>query len=718
MRFFTTLIVFFGSITVTLNGFEGWQGLRVIKAENGAFKMLPIQLGDDEKKSLLVVKTRLSRLEIYTYTGNSGALIDAVDYENPNYLPMAEDFSKAEISLTRLPLWANVFDVNEDGVDEIFLLQSDPLKLSVLQKEEDVWRSLREWELLDGNLTTDNPILMRKAGSSIEVFISFNNGIQIIDYDKEGVIDWLQPREKNIGRKHWWFVDLDSDEDLDLVESLDTVVSPLRWYEAEGKTFRPAVSLSEDIADATVVNLKRSERGSEVVVLGVGQEGSISYYGLGRGETSVFGKENLLPLNQLVPGKWASLLLEGKKAIIEIERNKPVMNLYEQRGDFWQFRKAYPVLQKIKSMVALRDANNSVLFWVDGESLLYRSEWDPDRGRFSFPQPIEEEAQELKDPKILAMNQLGEDVWWIRQDGKRLILSILGKSATKVEVVEFPGVDGNYETCVWLGGNHLLVKKKFSKSVELCRLLDGKASITPTRLEAADIGKIDCFRGALYLNKEGVVQKLNQSAQITDQIMLEGDDAIASFVPIDDETAYALEKSGKHLYRMAVDESGIFRTVERLHVSFALGIRMDPVLGFTLMGSNYINVPSEGDSPKLVLLDRVDPNKDVGRSYEKKTIGNVFIVDVDGDGVDEVAAVDYGRRNIIVYSRNRDGYEELISWKVYDDSKYPYGQNSGKAVGVNPYRMLAFDIDGDSNQDLIMASHDRIVIYLAKEAEK
>jgi hypothetical protein len=200
--------------------------------------------------------------------------------------------------------------------------------------------------------------------------------------------------------------------------------------------------------------------------------------------------------------------------------------------------------------------------------------------------------------------------------------------------------------------------------------------------------------------------------------MLEGDNTIASFVPIDDEMAYALEKSGKHLHRMEVDESGIFRTVERLQIPFALGIRMDPVLGFTLMGSNYINVPSEGDSPKLVLLDRVDPNRDVGRSYEKKTIGNVFIVDVDGDGIDEVAAVDYGRRNIIVYSKNKDAYEELISWKVYDDSKYPYGQSSSKAVGVNPYRMLAFDIDGDLNQDLVMASHDRIVIYLAKEVQK
>ena len=74
----------------------------------------------------------------------------------------------------------------------------------------------------------------------------------------------------------------------------------------------------------------------------------------------------------------------------------------------------------------------------------------------------------------------------------------------------------------------------------------------------------------------------------------------------------------------------------------------------------------------------MDPNRNAGLNYEKKTIGNVFIVDVDGDGIDEVAAVDYGRRNVIVYSKVKDAYEELISWKVYDDSKYPYGQNSGR----------------------------------------
>ncbi|MBL4574687.1 MAG: hypothetical protein JKY51_01130 [Opitutaceae bacterium] len=690
----------------------------MIKAQNGAFKMVSIQLGDEHQQSLLVVKTRFSRLELYTYTGYPEGRTGLVNFENPNYLPMAEDFSKVEISLPRLPLWANVFDVNEDGIDEIFVIQSNPRKLIVLQKKGDSWRPVREWELSNADLTTNNPLLIRKAEGKIEVFVSSRNGIQVIEYDKEGVVEWLQPREKNLGRKSWWFTDLDSDGDLDLVESVDGSVSPLRWYEAEGRTFRPAVSLSEDISTATVVNLKRSPKGPEIVVLGVGQEDSISYYKQGKGEDSLFGQENLLPLSQLVPGKWASLLLEGKKAIIELERNKPVINLYVQEGGFWRFRKAYPVLQKVKSLAAVHDAGHSLLFWVEGESFLYRSEWDPELGRFSFPTPFEESIKDLKKSKILAMNQLGEDTWWVRQEGKQLVLSILNKNASQMERVEFPGIEGTYETCLWLGDEHLLVKKKFSKTIELCSLVEGKTVIIPTRLKSSALGKIDCFNGALYLTNDGFVQKLDQSAQVTDQIMLEGDYSIVSFVPLDDQRAYALEKSGRHLHRMEMDESGIFRTVERIQIPFALSIRRDPVLGFTLMGSNYINVPSEGSSPKLILSDRLDPNKNVGRGFEKKTIGNIFIVDIDGDGIDEVAAVDYGERSIIVYSKINDTYEEMISWKVFDDSKYPYGQNMGNTGGANPYRMLAFDIDGDLAQDLIMASHDRIVIYLAKEVQK
>lgn len=678
--------------------------------------MHPIRESKDGGKSLLVVETRQSRLVFYRFTGKDGNL-DLSNVENPNYLPMAEDFEKVELPLSRLPQVASVYDIEGDGIDEIFMVQTDPRKLIVLKKNEaGEWNPIKEWEIAESELSTHKPVLIRKVKKDLQILISMSDGIQLIDYETPDKVEWLQPREREIERNRWWFRDLDADGDLDLIEARNTVRAPIRWYETEGEKFRPAVSISEEITNTNVARIIRTSDGPKIAFLGANQANTISFYSLGDGEESDFGKLNLLPLSQPDAGGWASVKLDGKKSIVELGRNKPLLNVFVEKDGFWSFSKSYPILQDVKAIKSVGNKAKTLLFRVDDEGTVYESHWDG--SRFTFPKRLGEADPDSGDWKLLAFDQFDDETWWVTQRGDSLVLSVWNAKAKEPSETVFKGLDGEFEECVWLGGERLLVKKKFSKTTSFCTIdEEGDAVLATSRFESSDIRRISLYDGMLFLAEGGVVQKLDENLEVIDQIMLEGDYSIRSFAPISNTEAYALEVDGEHIHHLKMDKSGIFQTISREPVPYAMSISMDSVLGLTLIGANSINVPSKGSSRQLVLKSTVDPNENAGRDYEKKVLGTLFSVDIDGDGIDEVATVDYGQRDIIVYGESGEGYDEVISWKVYDDGKYPYGQDNNARNSVNPYRMLSLDLDGDSIQDLVLASHDRILIYLARDPE-
>jgi hypothetical protein len=706
-----------GGHGLNANDFPGWQGLRVVAAEGSARHMLPVRLGPGEGRALLLVNTRQSRLEFYHHIGRPAEPLERATFEDPNFLPMAEDFRRVLLPLSRLPLRATVHDFDGDGVDEILYIQGDPRRLILLRREGETWKPERSWDIAESDLTTPEPILVRPGRDHTRIFLSFKDGIQIVTLgaEAEEAVRWMQPREREVSRNRWWLVDLDEDGDLDLLEGTDSTTAPVRWYEAEGDRLRPAVNISEDINKTNIARLVRTPEGPRFVFLGANQNNTLSLYGLGEGEASPLGRRNLLPLVRTQPDRWASLVLDGAPAVVEGGHDKPVLHLHRKVDGFWTYAQTFPFLGEVEAIRAVRDPANRLLLRVKDEGRIYESHWED--GRFTFPRPHGGSLPEGADWKILAFQQTGPDTWWITRRGDDLVLSVLSPSESAPRETVFAGVTGDYERATWLGGDSLLLLRRFAKTASLCRRGEEAATLSPTRLGAGELDAIIARADALYLPKDGIVQILAPDLQVTDQIMLEGDARIRAFAPLGPGLAYALEDDGRHLHRLEADASGIYRTAWREPVPFALGVLEDPVLGLTLVGDNHLNQPSPGASRQLVQHARFDPNESSHRAREELQLSTLFVIDLDGDGYDEVAAPDYAARTVVVYRPSADGFEEVISWKVFDDDKYPYGRNPNRANNLNPYQMLAFDLDRDEVQDLILASHDRLLFYLARDPE-
>ena len=57
-----------------------------------------------------------------------------------------------------------------------------------------------------------------------------------------------------------------------------------------------------------------------------------------------------------------------------------------------------------------------------------------------------------------------------------------------------------------------------------------------------------------------------------------------------------------------------------------------------------------------------------------------------------------------------------MTWKVFDDRKYPYDGGDSRELVSEPRWVAGLDADGDGVHDLAVVSQDRLIIYLGRDA--
>jgi hypothetical protein len=102
---------------------------------------------------------------------------------------------------------------------------------------------------------------------------------------------------------------------------------------------------------------------------------------------------------------------------------------------------------------------------------------------------------------------------------------------------------------------------------------------------------------------------------------------------------------------------------------------------------------------------------------KEATIHRVGTTDVTGDGNEEAVLSDDRRHQLTVMRRNNGELEPLISWPVFEDRGYPYGGSNNEDLVTEPRALTGADLDGDGEQDLAMLCHDRLLLYVNREAE-
>jgi len=334
----------------------------------------------------------------------------------------------------------------------------------------------------------------------------------------------------------------------------------------------------------------------------------------------------------------------------------------------------------------------------------------------------------VKERKILALDTVGATVWWVQRVGADLDLFVWPPGAAAPTQTRYPDVGAKVEQVVWLGDDVLLVQDAYAPAGRLVRLVDGKAVATaPSLLAKFDPVEYVPLQVGGRIRKarltDGVLQWLGDDLHPVDQVMLTEGQKIAAYLPATvtgdsaRDQAWALEQGGGFLHRLEADEAGVMRVVASVKPPAGATLRDDPVLGMVLVDQDRIVRLSLGAPWELKLLDSIDGRIGRRSGVSESTIHRILATDMDGDGSDDVALCDDRKHQLTALFRTAGGLERSVSWKVFDDRKYPYDGGESKELTSEPRIIVGFDADGDDARDLVLASQDRLLIYLGRDPE-
>ncbi len=218
------------------------------------------------------------------------------------------------------------------------------------------------------------------------------------------------------------------------------------------------------------------------------------------------------------------------------------------------------------------------------------------------------------------------------------------------------------------------------------------------------------FLRALRVNADGELVIVAQfdardpSAEITTGFLLAGAKPNAPEVVLHERKADQL-----HLLRPAQGGVGYetvdVRDVARLEITGSMRLAgPDGRREFLLLGRDRFWWLPEGGANLAIQSEGVYASDLPNVRYFYLTAG-----DFDGDGRDEIVAMDIRQNMIEVLGRDAEGaWASRLHFKVFDPDPHYEGNRGG---GQEPRECLVADVTGDGKPDLVLLVHDRVLVY-------
>ncbi len=726
VRWLTVAVLVTGILSqASATEFPGWESLRVVRQDGMPRLLRSADLDSDGRQELIVVNSRSSRLDVYAWLPKASRPgPESARKDQPNHLPMAPEIKHTEVQLEHIPKDVIVEDLDADGKPELVVLAAPPNQVEVYHRDASGgWSRSYQLDLLDGEVSSQGrPLLLRRQGDVRHLLVSLNNGIQQLPLRPGGRAEWLSPRESR-GRNHWWLADLDGDGNEDLVEQTRTPGQSIRWYRglAGGGLMPAAVLFDRAVNDAQML---RNVKSTDLVLLDGSVRTLLRRYAVETQEVSPFGLRCPLAMSEGAKAVWCGMRQGTNRALVVADRDRPRLLSYVLSEAGWEQEQAFPAVSGTKALASPAAEPGTLLIWAEDAAELLESRWQSQRLTYPEAMVRSKEAKPAKETelkKILALASVGSTTWWVQKVDKHLDLYRWHLGDSEAKRLRFENVGSKADEVLWIGGDKLLVKDSHARGLKLAEYHDGKTVVvSPSHLKKASLGEYkllavgDAFRlGRLV---EGVLQWIGDDLHSHEQVMLPQGQELADYVTVDGASGWALQKNAPFIHRIKIATSGLSQVVASIRVSEGTALVDDPELGMVLLGPDRVTHLREGRAQKLKLVETLDER--IGRpgGVRKTKCHRLGVVDLDGNGHDDLLLYDDLAHRITALADRDGALRPMISWLVFDDKTYPYGEDFEDLVH-EPRAALALDMDGDHRQDLALLCHNRLIIYFAREIE-
>ncbi len=693
----------------------GWHTMRVLALNNQPSQIEIADLGNNGRHTGILLNRRRSEIVALRYLLPDQRRQPGSP-RRPNDPPMVTEISLDPLLLQGLPLNMVVATIPGIGPRAVVLTGPSP-RLSLIRDDgSGPLVEERVINLLPGRVLDGVSMQFLSHDDEAFVLIAFQEGTQKIGLAEDSRPQWLSPRER-LAIRGWWWADATGNGTTDLVDWVrrSSGEASLRWRPLQDGNLGLAQAIGDlsDFRAETVEVFDSVADGAHIVALPSRGSGELRSYGIVRGEEHAYGgRQQVLFSNR---GQWASMELDGMPTLVLADSSEPRFLTWQVDANGFSFGETYPGVAQVRGLVS---AGQRLLIWRNGAGDLLSSTWQD--GRLTFPQPWQP-RDDVEDRAILALGRVGTTVWWVQRLGADLELARWVDGAPEPLISRYPDSGARTQRAQWMGADRLLVQDQFSPNGRLLSLDDDGVpqSLTPPHLARLELGQYriidlpgDEPRPARIA--DGVLQWLDERAHATDQVMLEEGQRLSDLILHNDGSALALEQGGNRAHLLAPDAAGVLRLQDSLDLPGGNRVVTDPHLGLVLEREQSLVRLSAGRPWELQMRQVID-YEGKGDNDDDSGIHRIASADVTGDGRHELLAFDDAQHRITIYDPAQ-GFAPLWSWQVFTDQRYPYGYRHNE-MRPEPRLAAAGDLTGDGRQDLILITHDRLLIYYAAQEE-
>ena len=694
---------------------QGWHSMRVLALTAEPSQIQIADLDNNGRQTGILLNRRRSEIVALRYLLPEQRRQPGSP-RRPNDPPMVPDISLDPLLLQGLPMDMVVATIPGLGARAVVLTGPSP-RLSLVR--DDGHGPLVEEQvipLLPGRVLEGVSMQFLQNGDETCVLIAFQEGTQKVLLSEDARPQWLSPRER-LAIRGWWWADATGNGTTDLIDWVrrSSGEVALRWRPVhDGRLgLAQAVGDLSDFRAEAVEIFDNGAEGAHIVALPSRGSGELRSYAIARGQAHAYGgRQQVLFSNR---GQWTSMELDGTPTLVLADGSEPRFLTWQVDADGFSFGETYPGVAQVRGLVS---SGGRLLIWRDGAGDLLSSTWRD--GRLTFPQPWQI-RDDVEDRSILALGRVGATVWWVQRLGADLVLARWVDGAEAPMINRYPDLGARTQRAQWMGAERLLVQDQFSPNGRLLSLDEAgmPQSLTPphlARLELAQYRVIDVPgadpRPARIA--DGVLQWLDEHAHATDQVMLEQGQRLTDLALRNDGSALALEQGGNRAHILAPDAAGVLRLQESLDLPGGRSLVIDPHLGMVLERDQSLVRLYDG-RPWELLVRQVIDYKGQGEGDDEGGIHRIASADITGDGRRELLAFDDTQHRITIYDPSQE-FAPLWSWQVFTDTRYPYGYRQNE-MRPEPRLAAAGDLTGDGRHDLILVTHDRLLIYYAAQEE-
>lgn len=679
-----------------------WGELRVIPHDGYPQQIRLGDLDGDGRMEVLLANRRQARIDRIRWLPPGERKDPVLDPNAINHLPLAAECGEEHIPLEFMP--HDVLAV--DG--RLLVVTARPNRVQWLERTDGKnWQVTSSRELLQDELA-DQPVL--HDAPRRRLYIADKNGIQLLDLAGKGPATRLRPVDTS-PRFHWWLTELDGRPVmLELVRqgkvSLRTSQLAPEW--------QPTRPIHQQVVTAACP--LASTQGTRIAVVDA-QQSQLRLYTPRRGEqeSSPFGQraDVVLPASG---APWCVAPIAGAPVLIAVDGSSASLVLHHWNADGWSAAVRFPGLAKVKA-IAPCGTNAAVLLWTEGAATVAQSRWED--GRLGYPRPLADSTS----GSLLHLAHEAGTTWWVVKNGSELVLTLWPGDADEPTAHRFPGAGDKVERVRWLGRRQLLVQDATSRDARLLNLGDDGAVATQAsgHLKKVDMTSYRVLPGADGPRParlaDGVLQWLDAGLLPEDQALIDDGSPLIDYARDGDGDGWGLASGGQAVYRLAVDAGGVQRSGERYELPGGKKLHWLAGLGFLLEDGERVMRLSPGAESRLELASSLDLGEALRTQVREAQADWLWNLDLDGDGNDELMALDYSHHRLSVCTVSDAGLSLVASWPVFEDKTYPYGVPEDEEAETEPRSLASGDFDGDGKRELFLLCHDRLLIYLAAAAE-